>query len=837
MRRFLQSSMILTCMLFGSLIVQADLRLVCDIDGKSYAPVAINNSVIEVRSGDDVREAASSAAWRLEGDLRANAGLLLLSPTYSLFRKNFRDGQSDEGYPMRAVAGIGHITENPVTKEKRDSEILEQWPDGISNDRALIVIVWMIDGRATDVRVRIAPSTSANEFTIKETFKLTPEQSAGQPVILLWQNGRFIPPDLGRWKGLDSKALEAVIFDDAESLRALLAKGVKPTGVTKKRGITLLHLAAEANSVHAMDVLIKAAPRLVKTESKNAVNTVTPLEWAIDKGRVEAVGRLLRAKAALNRRITTSHDFTVTPLIGAVVCQHHDIVKQLLDAGADPFDRKTAVRSAFDVAVLSGDVSLINLVQGGKPPSPKQLENYKAGDILRHQLRRGHVEMASWLVGQGLPINDNRQTLRTLLEIVDGKNDDAFAGLVAKAVKLSAPAKSASNEQTLMSIEKTETGFRMRRAPGEIKDTTALAEAARAGYALLVKKLIEDDARVNEADGDGNRALHAAAETNATEAAHILLDNGARIDATNFTGASALDTALENDAKDVACALAAKGARINPKYERAMHSLEAALRMDIPELVAPLLDAGFPSDGLLHAGWSLRWAAEYYQAGECLKLPRIQNASASNEVAVITIDPASSQMQFNVPSSEITGNGQGDPRNPLRIWPETKVKLKALVDKSGRAIFATVMPGEDGALPPHALQSAARKSLKTRKFPNTGTANGSAAYWITAIFRFSAMDKVDSFISEESDEGVIPIEPRARPIYPVKLLHDGKSGDVMLSFIVNKSGGVDQIDVIKATSGFERVSSDTVRRWRFKPAKKDGIPINVRMIIPIAFHP
>ncbi|MDF9828029.1 hypothetical protein M2447_002137 [Ereboglobus sp. PH5-10] len=246
----LRLTFVIACVLFAMPTARADLRLVCEIDGKAFAPRSISGNTIEVTDGTETRQTGADATWRLEGDLRANAKFLVLFPSYTIYQRNSRHRELGEKYPMRAKAGISHY-------QGVESKFLRQWPDGVSTSRALLVVVWMLDGRAADARVRIVPPTLGSAFIRNATFALTREQAAaGQAVLLLWKDGYFFEPSQNELHGLEKEAVQAVFFDDARRLQMLISsKRVKLRAATEDGGLTLMHLAARAGSVRAMDVI------------------------------------------------------------------------------------------------------------------------------------------------------------------------------------------------------------------------------------------------------------------------------------------------------------------------------------------------------------------------------------------------------------------------------------------------------------------------------------------------------------------------------------------------------------------------------------------------------
>jgi TonB family protein len=77
-----------------------------------------------------------------------------------------------------------------------------------------------------------------------------------------------------------------------------------------------------------------------------------------------------------------------------------------------------------------------------------------------------------------------------------------------------------------------------------------------------------------------------------------------------------------------------------------------------------------------------------------------------------------------------------------------------------------------------------------------------------------------------------------KPLYPPEAKERGYEGEVVLRVEVLVSGRVGQIE-IKESSGYElldRSALNTVKQWRFIPAKKDETPIPLWVNIPIKFQ-
>jgi protein TonB len=76
------------------------------------------------------------------------------------------------------------------------------------------------------------------------------------------------------------------------------------------------------------------------------------------------------------------------------------------------------------------------------------------------------------------------------------------------------------------------------------------------------------------------------------------------------------------------------------------------------------------------------------------------------------------------------------------------------------------------------------------------------------------------------------------PAYPALARRMGEQGRVLLRVLVNAAGTADEVQV-RTSSGHVRLDEaarDTVRRWRFVPAKRGTDPVPAWVLIPISFR-
>ena len=82
-----------------------------------------------------------------------------------------------------------------------------------------------------------------------------------------------------------------------------------------------------------------------------------------------------------------------------------------------------------------------------------------------------------------------------------------------------------------------------------------------------------------------------------------------------------------------------------------------------------------------------------------------------------------------------------------------------------------------------------------------------------------------------------PIESPA-PSYPREALRNGDSGTVLLRVHVGADGTPYAVDLVRSSRSrpLDRAAADAVRRWRFRPAQRDGQPVPGEVLVPIAFN-
>src|ERR1700712_629520 len=92
-----------------------------------------------------------------------------------------------------------------------------------------------------------------------------------------------------------------------------------------------------------------------------------------------------------------------------------------------------------------------------------------------------------------------------------------------------------------------------------------------------------------------------------------------------------------------------------------------------------------------------------------------------------------------------------------------------------------------------------------------------------------------SLRADEKTEPPVPVRT-VPPEVPSSFSRSGAVGLVTVNFIVDEKGNVQEPTVVKSTHPeLEEPALTAIKKWRFKPAKKDGAAVSVHVTIPIKF--
>lgn len=193
---------------------------------------------------------------------------------------------------------------------------------------------------------------------------------------------------------------------------------------------------------------------------------------------------------------------------------------------------------------------------------------------------------------------------------------------------------------------------------------------------------------------------------------------------------------------------------------------------------------------------------------------------------------------------DISISGGNPPANNgisgLGASPKTNPPSRALIAKPNpRQIDDAPVrtgPPDFAALPPDAQPERIFASKKVYKMlvnmPNLNSATGS---W---ILNFSELrtNPDGPHITSSDVAGPAPIR-KVDPKYPPTLMKDRVEGEVVLYAVIRRDGSVDSIQLVHGIDEqLDNNAMDALSQWKFRPALKQGAPVELEAIVHIPFH-
>ena len=338
----------------------------------------------------------------------------------------------------------------------------------------------------------------------------------------------------------------AARLGNVQAVQAMLAHGADANAKEVSHGQTVLMWAAAEGHSDVVRLLL-AAHADVRARAKSWKQRVmiccqiyegdddgaavverggyTPLLFAAQSGDVESARLIIAAGADLKE---TSPD-GANALIIAAHEQQSDMAVFLVGAGVDPNDARAGY-TALHIAATWGDQPLVKaLLDHGADPNARLMK----GSATK-QMRSGHA-LDHRLVG-ATPF---------VLAACAG-NLEVMKLLAAKGADLSIPLKDGRSVLMAMAGRGTQT-----QQGAKIPETQVVQ---------ALKLAIKLGAQVNQADPNGDTALHVAATRRRDALVQALADSGAALDAKNHDGETPLTVALKPPPP-------AKGSGISDDYE------------------------------------------------------------------------------------------------------------------------------------------------------------------------------------------------------------------------------------------------------------------------------
>lgn len=324
-------------------------------------------------------------------------------------------------------------------------------------------------------------------------------------------------------------------------------------------GNTPLHYAACGGFEDVVQELLEAGANV---EQHNE-NGHTPLMESASAGHVGVARILLRAGAGIN---THSNEFKESALTLACYKGHLEMVKFLLEAGADQEHKTDEMHTALMEASMDGHVEVARLLLDSGAQVNMPADSFESPLTLA--ACGGHVDLAALLIERGANLEEvNDEGYTPLMEAAREGHEEMVGLLLANGAYI--------NAQT---EETQETGLTLACCGGflEVADflikaganielgcSTPLMEAAQEGHLDLVRYLLKAGANVHATTGTGDTALTYACENGHTDVAEALLEHGAELEHESEGGRTPLMKAARAGYLCTVQFLISKGADVN----------------------------------------------------------------------------------------------------------------------------------------------------------------------------------------------------------------------------------------------------------------------------------
>jgi len=134
------------------------------------------------------------------------------------------------------------------------------------------------------------------------------------------------------------------------------------------------------------------------------------------------------------------------------------------------------------------------------------------------------------------------------------------------------------------------------------------------------------------------------------------------------------------------------------------------------------------------------------------------------------------------------------------------------------------------------LTDAERTVFAGRKFyslmlnmPNLNSAGGS---WVIRFAEMKQDPRAPADLSQPT------VTRKVDPGYPIQLMKENVAGTVILYGVIRADGSVGDVRVLNGVDErLDRLASSAVAQWKFEPATKNGMPIDVEATFKIPFRP
>jgi len=165
----------------------------------------------------------------------------------------------------------------------------------------------------------------------------------------------------------------------------------------------------------------------------------------------------------------------------------------------------------------------------------------------------------------------------------------------------------------------------------------------------------------------------------------------------------------------------------------------------------------------------------------------------------------------------------------LITGPNPHTKIDDVAERTGPPNFAALPAGAQ----PEQIFASKKIYKMLVNMPNLNSATGS---W---ILNFSEL-RMNSEGPRTASSDVSAPGPLRKidPKYPPTLIKERVEGEVVLYAVIRRDGSIDSIQLVRGIDEkLDANAMEALSQWKFRPATKQGTPVELEAIVHIPFHP
>lgn len=164
----------------------------------------------------------------------------------------------------------------------------------------------------------------------------------------------------------------------------------------------------------------------------------------------------------------------------------------------------------------------------------------------------------------------------------------------------------------------------------------------------------------------------------------------------------------------------------------------------------------------------------------------------------------------------------------LLTKPEANLRNDEPLERTGPPHFADLPAGAK----PEQIFASKRVYTMNVNMPNLNSATGS---WILNFSELRTNPNAPRVVSGDLS-GPVPLS-KIDPKYPPTLINEHVEGEVILYAVIRGDGTVDSIQLVRGID--EQLDANAMKalsQWKFRPAARQGVPVDLEAIVHIPFH-